>query len=272
MSASPEIKLVVLDWAGTVIDFGCMAPSGAFVAAFGEAGVNVSVAEARGPMGLHKKDHIRAMLQMPAIGERWRQAHNRDWTEGDINDLYRRVTPMQVAAAGKYSALIPGVIECVAELRKRGIQVAGTTGYFREAADVVYAAAREQGYAPDFVICADEVPAGRPAPWMIFRCMEALGVYPPAAVVKVGDTAIDIEDGRNAGVWSVGVIDSSNEMGRSESELAELTDAEREERREAVLNRYEDAGCDAAIRHIGQLPRLIDEINEHMANGARPGG
>jgi phosphonoacetaldehyde hydrolase len=272
MSAPTEIKLVVLDWAGTAIDFGCMAPSGAFVAAFAEAGVTVSVGEARGPMGLHKKDHIRAMLRVPQIGGRWRTAHGRDWTEDDVDSVYARVTPMQVEAVKTYSALIPGVTACVAELRRRGIKVAATTGYFREASEVVYAAAREQGYAPDFTICADEVPAGRPAPWMIFRAMEATGVYPPAAVVKVGDTGIDIEDGRNAGVWSVGVIDSSNEMGLTAAELAGLPDAEREQRREAVLARYEDARCDAAIRTIDQLPSLIGEINEQMVMGARPGG
>lgn len=272
MSAPPEIKLVVLDWAGTVIDFGCLAPAGAFVAAFAGAGVTVSVAEARGPMGLHKKDHIRAMLRVPAIGERWRAATGKPWAEADVDDLYRRVTPMQVEAAKRYSRLIPGVVECVAELRQRGIKIAGSTGYFREAAEVVYAAAGEQGYSPDFAICADEVPAGRPAPWMIFRSMEAVGVYPPAAVVKVGDTPIDIADGRNAGVWSVGVIDSSNEMGLSEAELAALPEAEREERRELVIQRYEDAECDAAVRVIAQLPSLIDEINAQMKRGARPGG
>lgn len=272
MSEPREIKLVVLDWAGTTIDFGCLAPAGAFVAAFAEVGVTVSVAEARRPMGLHKKDHLREMLRAPEIGRRWADAHGREWTEADVIGLYARVTPMQVAAAKRYSALIPGVVGCVAELRKRGIKVAASTGYFREAAEVVYAAAREQGYVPDFAICADEVPAGRPAPWMIFRAMEATGVYPPSAVVKVGDTVIDIEDGRNAGAWSVGVIDSSNEMGLSEAELAVLSEAEKERRREGVLSRYEESRIDAAVRTIDQLPSLIDEINTHLKEGARPGG
>lgn len=270
MSASLEIKLVVFDWAGTTVDFGCMAPAGAFVAAFAELGVTVSDAEARGPMGLHKKDHIRAMLQTPDIGERWKVVHSREWTEADVGNLYRRVTPMQVAAAKLHSALIPGVVGCVAELRKRGIKIAASTGYFREAAEVVYAAAREQGYEPDFAICADEVPAGRPAPWMIFRAMEATGVYPPAAVVKVGDTPIDIEDAHNAGVWSVGVIDSSNEMGLTQAELAALPEAERELRREQVLQRYEEVRVDVVVRTLDQLPSLIDEINEQMEMGARP--
>lgn len=262
MSAKPtEIKLVVLDWAGTVLDFGCCAPSGAFVAAFAEAGVTVSLPEARGPMGLHKKDHLRAMLQVPEIGDRWQAATGKAWTEADLDALYCRVTPMQVAAAAKHSKLIPGVLECVAELRDRGIKIAGSTGYFREAAEVCYTAAERQGYKPDFAICADEVPAGRPAPWMIFRCMEALGVYPPTAVLKVGDTLVDIVDGQNAGVWSVGVVDSSNEVGLSEAEWDALPDGEKESRRAAVHDRYADAGADAGINTLAELPDLIDELN-----------
>jgi phosphonoacetaldehyde hydrolase len=265
-----EIKLVVFDWAGTTIDFGCMAPSGAFVAAFAAKGVDVTLAEARGPMGLHKKDHIRAMLRTDSVGAKWRAAVGRDWTEADVDALYRDVTPRQVEAAARYSDLIPGVVPTVNELRARGIKIAATTGYFREAADVVLAAAKRQGYEPDFNICADDVPAGRPAPWMIFRCMEALNVYPPAAVLKVGDTVIDIEDGRNAGCWSVGVVDSSNEMGLTATELSALSARELEAKRETVLQRYRVAGADSFLLHLGELPELIDALNKRLAKGNRP--
>ncbi|HEY1191374.1 MAG TPA: phosphonoacetaldehyde hydrolase [Gemmata sp.] len=266
----PEIQLVVFDWAGTTIDFGCLAPSGAFVAAFATKGVTVTLAEARGPMGLHKKDHIRAMLHTEGVGRRWRAAVGRDWTEPDVDELYRTVTPMQVAAAEEYSALIAGVPEAVAALRAKGIKIAASTGYFHEAAAVVSAAGKRQGYEPDFTICADDVPAGRPAPWMIFRCMEALGVYPPAAVLKLGDTVIDIEDGRNAGCWSAGVVDSSNEMGLSAEELRALPSAEREGRRARIAERYRTAGAHAVITDLGALPGLIADLNVRLARNERP--
>lgn len=265
-----EIRLVVFDWAGTTIDFGCLAPAGAFVAAFSERGVSVSVSEARGPMGLHKKDHIRAMLRDPAVAGRWVAATGREWTEADVADLYQRVSPLQVAAASRHSALTPGVIECVAELRRRDIRVAATTGYFRAAADACYTAAASQGYVPDFTICADEVPAGRPAPWMIYRCMEATGVYPPAVVLKVGDTVVDIEDGRNAGCWSVGVVDSSNEMGLSETEFLALDPQKREQQRARVEARFRAAGSHGTVHRLNGLGGLIDDLNRRLAMGERP--
>jgi phosphonoacetaldehyde hydrolase len=267
---TPEIKLVVFDWAGTTIDFGCVAPAGAFVAAFAARGVAITLAEARGPMGRAKKDHIREILRTRGVGIRWRAAVGRHWTDADVEELYRDATPRQVEAAKLYSTLIPGVTDCIALLRERGIKIAATTGYFREAAAVVLEAAARQGYVPDFNTCADDVPAGRPAPWMIFRCMEALDVYPPSAVVKVGDTVIDIEDGRNAGCWSVGVIDSSNEMGLSADEFAALSVPERRSRRAAVSARYIEAGAYGILDTLAELPGLIDDINAQLALGARP--
>ncbi len=265
-----EIKLVVFDWAGTTIDYGCLAPAGAFVASFATKGVDVTLAEARGPMGLHKKDHIRAMLRTASVGAKWRAAAGRDWAEADVEELYRDVTPRQVEAAAKYSKLIAGVPEVVAELRAKGIKIAATTGYFREAADVVLAAGKRQGYEPDFAVCADEVPAGRPAPWMIFRCMEALNVYPPAAVMKVGDTVVDVEDGCNAGCWSVGVIDSSNEMGLSLEEVKALPEAELSARRASIRQRFEDVGAHAVVNDLGELVKVIDGLNLLVAAGVAP--
>ncbi len=270
MQTATEIKLVVLDWAGTTIDYGCLAPTGAFVAAFAARGVAVTTADARGPMGTHKKDHIRAMLRAAGVAAGWRAAAGRDWTEADVEDLYRDVTPRQLAAAERHSALVPGVVELARTLRAAGVKIAGTTGYFRAAADAVLAAAARQGYAPDFNICADEVPAGRPAPWMIFRCMEALGVYPPAAVVKVGDTVVDVEDGRNGGCWSVGVIDSGSEMGLSADAFAALAEDEKEARRAAIGNRFFGAGAHAVIDSLAELPALVAEFATCLGRGERP--
>jgi phosphonoacetaldehyde hydrolase len=264
------IKLVVFDWAGTTIDYGCRAPAGAFVAAFATVGVSVTLPEARAPMGLHKKDHIRAMLRTGSVSAKWRAATGRDWTEADVTALYADVTPRQIEAATTYSELIPGVVSTVAELRRRGVKVAATTGYFRAAADAVLSAAKRQGYEPDFNICADDVPAGRPAPWMIFRCMEALGVYPPAAVLKVGDTVIDIADGRNAGCWSAGVVDSSNEMGLSAADLSALAPEDLAARRADVRARYCAAGAHGVIESVADVPQLVSALDDRLLAGERP--
>jgi len=257
-----SIRCVIFDWAGTTIDYGCLAPSGAFVAAFRQYGIECSLREVRGPMGLHKKDHIRELLRDAEFSARFESARGRGWTEADVVELYRIVTPMQVEAAAKYAQLVPGLNAVVAELRELGLKIAGSTGYFREAAEVCTTGAAAQGYVPDFSICADEVPAGRPAPWMIFRVMEALNVYPPSAVVKVGDTVVDIHDGLNAGVHSVAVIDSSSEMGLSLAEFEALPQAEREQRRSTVRAKFVAAGATAVLNSLNDLPAWLRMLKQ----------
>ena len=260
-----DIQLVIFDWVGTVIDFGACAPADAYLKAFHAKGVEALPNEIHTPMGLNTKDHIREMLKGVRLGQQWHAVYGRNWAEADVEEINRIVVPLQIEAAGTCRTLIPGVLECVAHLRKLGIQIGATTDYSREVAEVCYAAGREQGFVPDFTICADDVPAGRPAPWMIYRVMEALNVYPPTTVVKIGDTRIDIEDGVNAAAWSVGITDSSSEMGLSPKEFAALSEEDREQRREAIRETFFAAGADGAMDTLADLPELIVELNKILA-------
>jgi phosphonoacetaldehyde hydrolase len=266
-SARPPIRLAVLDWAGTTIDFGCFAPVASFAKSLERHGVVASDEQVRGPMGTAKRDHLRALLSMPELSRQWQARHGRGWDEADVDRIYADdYIPLQMAAIADHDRLVPGLLPVVEAIRARGLKIATTTGYFREAARRVFDSATGQGYTRDLDVLPDEVPAGRPAPWMIFRAMQELGVYPPSSVVKVGDTESDIAEGVNAGVWSVGVVASSSEVGLSEADWAALSDRERKAKAEAVRATFERAGAHAVIETLAELPALIDEL------GRRPEG
>jgi phosphonoacetaldehyde hydrolase len=264
------IQLVVFDWAGTTVDHGCFAPVAAFMQSFKQHGVHVTSEEARVPMGLHKKDHIRTMLQMPGITARWKSQHGKDWTEADVQSIFEAFMPMQLEVLGQHSDLIPGLIETLAQLRSSNLKIAGTTGYFREAADSVAKAAAQQGYIPDINNCPEDVSAGRPAPWMIYRSMEKLGVYPPMNVIKVGDTIPDIEEGRNAGCWSVGVLRTSSEVGASLAEWEAMSPSLQDTKISRAKKVLTDAGAHFVIDSVNEVPKLITEINLRLSRGERP--
>jgi phosphonoacetaldehyde hydrolase len=255
---------VIFDWAGTTVDFGSFAPVAAFVEVFAGRGVTVTATEARAPMGLHKRDHIQALLETPAISRRWQEAQGRMPNRADTEELYQAFIPRQLEVLDRHSQLVPGLLECVAGLRDRGIKIGATTGYFREAAERVYAEARAQGFSPDHSACADEVRAGRPAPWMIYRNMEALGVFPPRRVLKVGDTLPDIKEGHNAGAWSAAVLDSSNEIGIDQPQWDKLPEENRERLLRSAALKFENAGADAILATLSGLPGLIDQLNARM--------
>jgi len=199
------VKLVILDWAGTTMDYGCYAPAVVFIEVYRRHGVEITMKQARRPMGLHKRDHIKAISQMEEVAEAWTQVHGRPVTEQDVDDMFIEFQPLQLACLADYADLIPGTLETVAALRERGIAIGSTTGYFFEAMELIKEEAARRGYVPDSSVCATQVPAGRPHPWMVLQNMFNTGIYPPEAVVKVGDTKPDIGEGLNAGVWTVGL-------------------------------------------------------------------
>lgn len=263
-----SIKLVVFDWAGTTVDHGCFAPVTPFQEVFRNAGIDLSADEVRGPMGLHKRDHIAALLQLPRVRALWEKLHGGTPTDADCQRLFEQFIPLQLAVVKQVSRLVPGLLDTVAWLRKRGIRLAGTTGYFQEAADLCYEAAREQGYEPDAVMCVTQVPQGRPAPWMIFRLMEQLGVYPPHCVVKVGDTEPDMGEGRNAGVWTVGVTATGSDVGLTADELAALDSNQRAQRLSAAAEKLKQSGAHYTIDSVADLPGLISVIEDRIRTSA----
>jgi phosphonoacetaldehyde hydrolase len=269
-SAPQAVRLVVFDLAGTTVDHGSRAPAGAFVELFARHGLHVTEAQARGPMGRHKRDHIRCMLQENDLRIKWRERRGAAWTEADVEALFTEFIPLQLACLPNFAEVIPGVPALVATLRAQGVAIATTTGYNREMTDLVLAAAARQGFIPDYSSCASEVPAGRPAPWMVFACMQAANAYPPAAVVKVGDTEADVAEGLSAGVWSVGVARTGNLLGLSEAETAALPHAELERRLQAARAALTAAGAHAVIDTVAELPAVLAGITARLGRGERP--
>ena len=264
------LKAVVLDWAGTVVDHGSRAPMGAFVRAFAAFGVAISVADARAPMGLPKWDHIMAVGTLPHVSAAWAARHGHAFGAADADRLFALFEPMTVAAVRDHADLIPGAVQAVAACRARGLAIGSTTGYTRPIMQELLPLAAAQGYAPDCLVCAGDLAAGRPTPLMMYRCFADLGVFPPEAVVKVDDTAPGIAEGVVAGTWTVGVALTGNEAGLSAEELAALDEAARaplRARADAVLR---GAGAHWVIDSVADLPPLLDEIEARLERGEGP--
>jgi len=264
------LKAVVLDWAGTTVDFGCMAPVVTFMQAFEETGIPITVAEARAPMGMPKWRHIQAIIQTDSVRERWQEVHGKIPDDADVDSLYERFLPLQVQTVEQHSDVIPGVVETIAALRERGLAIASTTGYPREVMEVVVRVAKEHGYEPDVTICAGDTPAGRPGPFMALQALIKLSVSPVQAVVKIGDTAVDIEEGLNGGMWSVGVAVTGNEVGLS---LAEFTSLSSENQR-ALAAKATDAlvaaGAHYVVDSLADIMPVLESIEERLTAGEKP--
>jgi phosphonoacetaldehyde hydrolase len=267
---SLALKMVVVDLAGTTVDYGSCAPAGVFVDLFRRHGIKARMEDARAPMGLQKREHILTMASLPGIASQWQAVNGRACTSQDIDLLYKEFILLQVESLPNYSDLIPGTLQAVTEFHKRKLKVAATTGYNQEMMEIVLKNSAARGFVPDFAVCADDVSVGRPAPWMIYATMEKAGVYPPACVLNVGDTLADVSSGRNAGVWSVGVAATGNMAAANYHEWQTLPEFEKEQRLAAAREKMLANGAHYVVSGISDCVALIDEINARLAAGERP--
>jgi len=266
------IKAVILDWAGTVVDFGSRAPMGAFVRAFAEFGVAIEVADARGPMGMAKWDHIHAVGHSANVAAAWRARHGRDFSDADVDAIFAVFEPLNVASVVDHAGFIPGALEAIGALRTDGKKIGSTTGYTRPIMDVLQPVAAADGYAPEEVVCAGDLAAGRPSPLMMWYAMARLGVWPADRVVKVDDTPVGLGEGVAAGTWNVGVALTGNIAGLSEAELAALPSDALDALRTRATAELEAAGADLVIDGIASLPAAVAEIERRLAAGRKPRG
>jgi phosphonoacetaldehyde hydrolase len=265
-----QVKAVIFDWAGTVVDYGSLAPMGAFVETFAEFGVTITIDEARGPMGMAKRPHIAALMALPRVAGAWAERHGRPPLEADIDAVYDAFVPRNIAVAARHATLIPGAAEVVAELRREGVKIGSTTGYTREIMAQILPVAAAQGFAPDSLVCTGDTPDGRPTPYMLYKSFLDLKVWPAWGVIKVDDTEVGVAEGLNGGAWAVGVAVSGNAFGLSEADAAALAPDDFERRRLAAAEKLETAGAHYVVDSVADLMPVAQTIEARLAKGERP--
>jgi len=265
MKKLENIKAVIFDWAGTINDFGCIAPTQVFIEVFERRGIKVTVDEARGPMGLAKKDHVRALIRLESVEQQWNKKFGVSPSESDVDAIYAELNPGLALIVKNFSEPIPGAIELINQLKSQGIKVGTTTGYVVEMMDNILPLASAAGLIPDSVVNSSEVVFGRPAPWMIYKNCEIMDVYPLSAMVKIGDTVADIQEGINAGLWTIGLTKSGNEVGLSHEEAEKADPSWLKERIGFASHKLLDAGADFVAEGVWECWPILEEIDRRIA-------
>ena len=267
-----KVKALVLDWSGTVADAYVLAPAVVFAEVFKKHGVEISMFEARGPMGLRKDLHIKALTETPEIRHRWKEIKGKDPDQGDVDAMFEDFVPMQLDCLRQYTDLLPGVAEVVQRLQKQGIKIGSTTGFVRPMVDILEEDAKKQGYVPDASVAGDEVEHGaRPKPFMVYKNLDMMDVHPIQSVIKVDDTVSGIGEALEAGCWGVGVSLYSNYMDIDSLAHAEsLSDEEMARRLDHTNEILQKAGAHYVIDSMVDIEPVIEDVNRRLARGERP--
>ena len=266
-----HLTAIIFDWAGTIVDHGSRAPVATLQEVFENAGVPITLDEARLSMGIAKRNHIASILALPRISSQWHGLHGAKPLEPDLDRLYAAFVPMQFAFLERYSEVIEGVPEAVEEWRSRGLKIGSTTGYTRPMLELLLALAQAQGFSPDCAVCPEDVSGGgRPAPWMCYLNAIRLEASPLWTMVKIGDTPSDIAEGKNAGMWTIGITRTGNEVGLAASEWKATSAAQRSSYLDKAAVRLREAGAHYVAESVADCSGLIDEIDARIAGDERP--
>jgi phosphonoacetaldehyde hydrolase len=263
------IRALIFDWAGTTVDHGSLAPVLTLERVFSEAGVVVPRSVIRRDMGLAKLDHITRLLREPETIAAWQTAHGSVPPEATADALYAAFLPLQMECLLTYSHVLQGVPEAIAEFRQSGLRIGSTTGYTRLMLDTLAEAAAREGYSPEIALSPEDVGAGRPSPAMCLDICRRFAVD-PAQCIKIGDTPSDIAEGRNAGMWTIGITRTGNMVGLSYAAWESLTPEEQTE----FLSQAETAllrqGAHAVAASVAECLAQIEQIISRSGRGELP--
>jgi phosphonoacetaldehyde hydrolase len=264
-----KIKAVIFDWAGTLADFGSMAPVNAFRALFKNHNMFLTTEQIRAPMGTHKRDHIQKLLAMPDVAEQWSKAKGREVRAHDINRLYRELNTIQKQEVQKRAAWTPFAIDLLKSLKQAGVKVGTCTGYTSDMAAPLYELAKQSSIELDANVSASSVRAGRPHPWMCFELMKQMDVYPPTACLKIGDTVSDIQEGLNAGMWTIGIT-TGNELAMMEQDFMQYDNDEMTQAMRQAHGRLLQAGAHYTTSCLQPYTiwEIIRDIEKRMVDSA----
>ena len=267
-----RVKGLVLDWSGTTADAYVLAPAVVFVEVFSKQNVEISMTEARGPMGLRKDLHIKALTEVPEIRERWKGVHGKYPDQSDVDRMFEDFVPMQLDYLRKYTTLLPHVAVLTQKFQKDGIRIVSSTGFVRSMVDILEEDAKKQGYTPDASVAGDEVVNGaRPKPFMVYRNLDLMDVHPIQSVVKVDDTISGVGEALEAGCWGVGIARYSNYMDINSLEEAESILEQEVQRRLANTREIlQKAGAHYVIDTFDELPQVVEKVNQRLSRGERP--
>jgi phosphonoacetaldehyde hydrolase len=265
-----QVKAIIVDWAGTTVDFGCIGPAKAFVQVFRKHGIELSLEDVRRPMGLAKRDHLKTILEYPQVALKWESIYKRKATGGDIDFIYQDLESAMAIVSAEFARPINGTLELLDEMHRLGIKVGSTTGYMEPIMRNLIPAAAKFGFIPDCIVNSSDVHSGRPQPWMCYLNAQRMNIYPMQTMIKIGDTIADLEEGLNAGMWTICLTLSGNEIGLSQEEVESSSATEIKQKVNAAKIRFLNAGAHYTAEGIWECLPIIDLINEKLKYGNRP--
>lgn len=271
-----SVRACIFDWSGTLIDKYSFAPVNALITTLKDYNIDPKVHDIRQSMGVKKDKHIQHILNIPDIKSQWLNNFDSPPSHEDINDIYKKFKHNQKNIITEYTELFPEAKQLFRELKRSRktsqIKIAGTTGFSSDITNIILNDIKKQGIFFDTWVSGDDVNYGsRPNPFMLYKCMENLNIPEIKSVIKIDDTVAGIQEGLNAGCWTVGVVKWSNHLNvESIDDYMKLTLNEKFSIKNNCKEKFKQNGAHFVIDNIYDMRKVIKAVNEKLNNGIKP--
>ena len=268
-----KLRGCIFDWSGTLIDKYSIAPVRSLIDTFRDFKIDVTGDDVRSAMGIRKDEHIKDILNKEHVKSQWMKLYKVPPTNTNFEELNLHYQMKQLDTISEYTEIIPGVRSQLLYFKNnRRLLFGGTTGFYNNITEKIKEDIRKQGLILDAFVSGDDVKNGsRPNPFMLFRCMELLGISNVRSVLKVDDTIAGVQEGLNAGVWTVGVARYSNYMNiHSLDDLEKIDINDYNERVRYSYQKLLHSGAHYVINDLSELDNVIRDINSRLKRGESP--
>tara|TARA_B100000902_G_scaffold264250_1_gene250394 strand:+ start:334 stop:1131 length:798 start_codon:yes stop_codon:yes gene_type:complete len=260
-----KIKACIFDLGGTIVDRYSITPLKSLIETFKRHNINISNNLIFKDMGIDKKIHIENILDDTFIYQKWFKQYKRNPEYDDVLKLHQIFKNIQVKKSHKID-IIPETYNAFEYLKKNNIKIGCTTGFDKNNADIIGRVLNDNLCKLDNIVSSTCVEKSRPYPNMIHKNMIDLGIVDPRTMIKIDDTNIGIKEGKNAGLWTVGIARWSTYMNVLPENYNNMNDIVIRERLEKSKEKLKQSKPDFIIETLDELPNIIETINIHNSN------
>lgn len=264
-----SLKGLILDVAGTFVDFGSMAPTVALLNSFQKNGIILTNEEVRFGMGLLKIDHTQAIFSQDTVISKWKKKYKKYPTIEDIQKVYNDIEIELKKIVKDFCEPINGIYELKEYAKVKGIKIGTTTGYTQEMMDLISPELEKRNLIMDSMLNPSLVKNGRPHPWMIYENMKNMGIYPTYDMIKIGDTFADIEEGLNAGMWVIS-LSTGNELGMDYNEFINTDETILSNKLKVIRTKFLNSGAHYVCDGIWDVIDTIEIIERRILKNEYP--
>lgn len=260
-----KVKACIFDLGGTIVDRYSITPLKSLIETFKRHNININNDLIFKDMGIDKRIHIENILDDTNIYQKWFKQYKCNPEYDDVLKLYETFKTLQTDKS-KTIDIIPETYGIFKYLKNDNIKIGITTEFDKNNANIIGRVLNDNICKLDNIVSSTCVKKSRPHIDMIYKNMRDLGISDPKTIIKIDDTNVGIKEGKNAGLWTIGVARWSTYMNVLPHNYNNMNDTIIEEKLKKSKEKLKQSQPDFIIETLDDLPNIIETINIHNSN------